>query len=187
MWNRMYPTAGVAPEDDTPSGDYDATEMNRLRGVSIVQAAETEAVLAVILRCLDPYAIRARPAGVLMAEIKKRLDPHVLDRWSLEISTIEEAIRRRNRLVHDTVTIGYSWFDYSTGGGEHVPVISLLGEEDIDEFDLQNILEQQKEATQFAVQVFHFLTHGEGDTEEAQYCKICLEDKQRPTDSGRAI
>jgi hypothetical protein len=122
-----------------------------------------------------------------MAEIKKRLDPLVLDRWSLEISAIEEAIRRRNRIVHDTVTIGYSWFDYATGGGEHVPVISLLGEGDIDEFDLRNILEQQKEATQFAVQVFHFLTHGEGETEEAQYCRTCVEDKPKPTESGRTI
>jgi hypothetical protein len=183
----MYPTAGVTPEDDTPSGDCDAAEINRLRGVSIVQAAETEATLAVILRYLDPSASHARPAGILMAEIKKLLDPHVLDRWSLEISAIEEAIRRRNRLVHDTVRIGYSWLDYATGGGEHVPVISLLGEEDIDEFDLRNILEQQKEATQFAVQIFHFLTHGEGETEEAQYCRTCIEDKQRPTDSGRAI
>ena len=122
-----------------------------------------------------------------MAEIKKRLDSHVLDRWSLEISTIEEAIRRRNRLVHDTVTIGYSWLDYATGGGEHVQVISLLGDEDIDEFDLRNILEQQKEATQFAVRVFHFLTHGEGDTKEAQYWQTRIEDKQRSTDSGREI
>lgn len=188
MWNRMYPMAGVSPEDDVPSGDHYAAEMNRLRGVAIVQAAETEAVLAVILRHLDPSANCARPAGILMAAIKKRLDPHILDRWSQEICAIDEAIKRRNRLVHDTVTIGYSWRDYATGGsGEHVPVISLLGHEDMDEFDLRNVLDLQREATEFVIKVLHFLTHCEGEPEEAQYCRTCMETKEGSTDRQQML
>jgi hypothetical protein len=179
MWNRMYPMVGVGPEGDVPSGDHLAAEMNRLRGVAIVQAAETEAVLAQILCHLDPSADRALPAGALMAAVKKRLDAQTLVRWSRALSTIDEAIKRRNRVVHDTVRLGYVWREYATGGGEHVPVISMLGTEDMDEFDFQNILELQREATEYAIELLHFLTHCEGESEEASYCETCKQDRNR--------
>jgi len=176
----MYPPVGLSPEDVVPSGDYYKAEMNRLRGNAIVQAAETEAVLAEILRILDPSATnRTRTAGQLIAEIKKRLDAHTLGRWSWALCAITEAIERRNRIVHDTVQIGYSWRDYATGdGGEHVPVISLLGTKDMDEVDLRNDLERQQEATESAIKILHFLQHRDGESEEARYCETCMENKE---------
>src|SRR5215470_11692730 len=99
MWERMYPMEGLSSEDNVPSGYYDAAEMNRLRGVAIVQAAETEAVIAEILCLLDSSADVARSAGTLLADVKKRLDAHTLDRWSWALDSIGEAIGRRNRLV----------------------------------------------------------------------------------------
>jgi hypothetical protein len=186
----MYPVVGLGPEDNVPSGDYDAAEMNRLRGVAIVQAAETEAVLAEILRLLDSSASRKGPAGNLMKAVRKRLDAHTLGRWSWALDTIDEAIKRRNKIVHYTVQIGYSWREYATGGGgEHVPVISYLSNEDRDECDereLEGVLELQRRATESAIEVLHFLKHREGDSEEARYCGTCRENKEedQQTDDG---
>jgi hypothetical protein len=124
----------------------DAAEMNRLRGIAIVQAAETEAVLAEILSILDRSAERARPAGNLLAAVRKQLDAQTLDRLSQALGVIDAAIKRRNRIVHDTAQVSYSWREYSTGDGTHVPVISLLGNEDRDEVDLQNDLDLKRSA-----------------------------------------
>jgi hypothetical protein len=118
---------GLSPEEDEPSGHWDAVEMNRLRGVAVVQAAETEAVLAEILRILDPSPRRTLTARHLLDAVRKQLDAQTLDRWSQALGVIEAAIKRRNRIVHDTVQVGYSWREYATGGGTHVAVISLLG------------------------------------------------------------
>jgi hypothetical protein len=140
-----------------------AVEINRLRGVAIVQAAETEAVLGEILSTLDASANLARPAGPLLDAVRKQLDVQTLDRWSRQFEVIDAAIKRRNRIVHDTVRIGYSWCEYATGdGGEHVPVISLLGAEDTDECDLRNDLHLQQRATRSAIEVLHYLKHRDG-------------------------
>ena len=96
--------------------------MNRLRGVAIVQAAETEAVLGEILRVLDPSAGRTLTAGSLLAAVGKQLEAQAPDRWSQALGVIDAAIKRRNRIVHNTVQVGYSWREYATGGGTHVPV-----------------------------------------------------------------
>jgi hypothetical protein len=187
MWQRMYPMTGLSPEEDEPSGHWDAAEMNRLRGVAIVQAAETEAVLAQILRILDPSAGRTLTAGQLLDAVGKQLDAQTLDRWSQALDVIKEAINRRNRLVHDTVQVGYSWREYAIGGGTHVPVISLLGNEDRDEVDLQNDLNLQRRATRDAIEVLHYLRHRKTDPEAARYCEVCrqeLEDDHRASGGG---
>lgn len=179
MWKRMYPVRGLTLDEDEPSGHWDAVEMNRLRGVAIVQAAETEAVLGEILCTLDASANRARPAGPLLDAVRKQVDVQTLDRWSRQFWIIDAAIKRRNRIVHDTVQIGYSWREYATGdGGEHVPVISLLGAEDTDEWDLRNDLHLQQHATQSAVEVLHYLKHRDGESEEASYCATCVQGLQ---------
>jgi hypothetical protein len=174
MWKRMYPMDGLSPEEDEPSGHADATEMNRLRGIAIVQAAETEAVLAEILGILGASAGRAPTAGALLDAIEKQLDAQTLDRWSWELGVIDAAIKRRNRIVHDTVQVGYSWREFATGGGEHVPVISLLGSEDRDEVDLRNDLDLQRRATRYAIEVLHHVKHRDGESEEARYCATCI-------------
>ena len=179
MWRQKYPEVSLSPEENWPSGDHDATEMHRLRGVVIVQAAETEAALGAILRLLDPSDDRGRPAGALLAAVKNRLDAHTRDRWSCALDTIEAAIRRRNRIAHDTVHIGYSWREYATGdGGEHVPVTSLLGSDLCDEADLRNDLNRQREATECAVEILHYLEHRDGESKEARYCRTCIENKE---------
>jgi hypothetical protein len=178
MWQRMYPMTDLSPEYDEPSGDWDAAEMNRLRGVAIVQAAETEAVLAQILRILDPSAGRTLMAGPLLRAVRKQLDAQTLDRWSQALDVIKEATNRRNRLVHDTVQVGYSWREYATGGGTHVPVISLLGNEDRDEVDLQNDLNLQRRATRDAIEVLHYLKHRKTDPAAARYCEVCIQEQE---------
>jgi hypothetical protein len=178
MWQRMYPMTGLSPEYDEPSGHWDAAEMNRLRGVAIVQAAETEAVLAQILRILDPSADRTLMAGPLLRAVRKQLDAQTLDRWSQALDVIKEAINRRNRLVHDTVQVGYSWREYATGGGEHVPVISLLGNEDRDEVDIQKDLNLQRRATRDAIEVLHYLRHRKTDPAAARYCEVCIQEQE---------
>jgi len=179
MWKRMYPMYCVSPEEDEPSGNKDAAEMNRLRGVAIVQAAETEAVLAEILRFLGASPDRLT-AGQLLGAIEERLDSHTLGDWSWELDIIGQATERRNRLVHDTVAIGYSWREYATGdGGEHVPVISLLGTEDVDEVDLQKCLALQRRSTHYAIEILHHLKHRKGESVEARNCEICMQEHVR--------
>lgn len=178
MWDRMYPATGLSPEDYWPSGHWDAAEMNRLRGVAIVQAAETEAVLGEILRILDPSARRTLMAGPLLRAVSKQLDAQTLDRWSQALDVIAVAIERRNRLVHDTIQIGYSWREYATGGGTHIPVISLLGNEDRDETDIQKDLNLQRRATRDAIEVLHYLRHRKTDPGAARYCEVCMQEQE---------
>lgn len=176
----MYPMVGLGPEYNPPSGDDDAeaAEMNRLRGVAIVQAAETEAVLAEILRLLDPSDDRVRTAGALIAAVRRRLDAPAIDRWSWALAIIHKANECRNRIVHDTVQVGYSWREYATGdGGEHVPVIVVLGT-NMYERDLRINLELQREATESAIEILHFLKHRDGESEEARYCRTCMDDSE---------
>jgi hypothetical protein len=185
MWRQLYPTRDdrmsmVDEPSDSPAGDDDAREMNRLRGVAIVQAAETEAVLGGILNKLDPAARRARPAGVLFTAVKRGLDAQALGQWAESLDYIRMAIERRNTLVHNTVSIGYSWAGYTTGdGGEHIPVISFLGQEMYDEEDLRKDIELQREATLRAVKLLHHVTHGDGKSVEASDCRTCLRSGDR--------
>jgi len=177
MWKRMYPTMDLSPEYDEPSGFWDAAEMNRLRGVAIVQAAETEAVLAEILSIFDPSAGRALTAGPLLAAVRRQLDTQTLDRWSQALGVIDTAIKR-NRIVHDTVQVGYSWRELAAGGGTHVPVISLLGNEDRNEIDLQNDLDLQRRATRDAIEILHHLKHRKSASSEARHCEVCLQEQE---------
>lgn len=169
MWRQMYPTRDdrlSADEEppDCPAGDGDAREMNRLRGVAIVQAAETEAVLGEILNELDPSAKRARPAGMLLAAVRQRLDAQTSNEWAEDLDCIGTAIKRRNLLVHNTVAIDYVWNEYATGdGGEHIPVLSRLGHEMYDEEDLRKDIELQRDVTQRAVKLLHYVAHGVGE------------------------
>jgi hypothetical protein len=129
--------------------------MNRLRGLVIVQASWTEAVLGQILRHLLPSAnIEGHTAGQLLAKVRRAL-ANLPAIGCNTLDLIDKAIKRRNRAVHDTVTIGYSWapFSGSGGDGDWVPVISLLGSEECSEADLRSGLALQQEATVAAVQL----------------------------------
>ena len=174
----MYPTEGLSPEEDEPSGYMDAAEMNRLRGVAIVQAAEAEAVLAEILRILDPSAGRALTAGPSWPQSESNSTRRPWIAGPRPLGVIDAAIKRRNRIVHDTVQVGYSWREFATGGGTHVPVISLLGNEDRDEVDLQNDLDLQHLATQHAIEVLHDLKHRKAASAEARYCAVCIQEQK---------
>lgn len=139
----------ISPVDDGWEGhdDKSATEMHQLRGHVIAQAAETEHVLGLILRKFKP-AVNVRQAG---EGLLRGLRPYLEGRFDAELAVIEAAKDRRNRCVHDSVVIGSSWRPFQTGGGEYVPVISLLGTEEIDENDLRNDLLLQQAATEAAV------------------------------------
>jgi hypothetical protein len=175
----MYPTRDyrksvIEEPPDSPAGDSDANEMNRLRSIAIVQAAETEAVLGKILSSLDPSVKSARPAGVLLRVLRQRLDTQTSDQWADDLNYIGTAIERRNMLVHNTVSIDYVWVEYGTGdGGDHIPVLSRLGYEMYDEEDLRKDIELQRDGTLRAVKLLHHVTHGRGASPEAGDCVIC--------------
>lgn len=153
MWNELYPEDGNDPHDD----DH-AAEVHRLRGLIMAQAAETEAVLGMILVRLDPGQNVARPAGQLLLSIRQRLDEHRRSHWSAGLHLIYDAIKRRNEAVHRPVEVGSSWAPYSTGdGGEWVPVITLMCDQEYDEQNLRRDLALQHRATCEAVRLFRSL------------------------------
>jgi len=148
------------PEPDSPDGPHDdaqAAEMHRLRGLVMAQASETEEVLGLILRHLDPAAKITRPAGTLLRDVRSHLSSHSEENWADTLDLLDQAIKQRNHAAHNTVTIGSVWRDYATGGGEYVPVISLLGTEEYSETDLIDDLALQQQATAAAVRLLHSL------------------------------
>lgn len=150
----------VHPDDFEPPHDDDAArEMHRLRGLVMVQASETEAVLGEILVRIEPGADIKRPAGALLSDIRKRLPECGESDFHPQLDLIGQAIARRNDAVHRSVTIGSSWAPHETGSGEWVPVISLMGDEAYDETDLRDDLALQQEATIAAVRILLHLEH----------------------------
>lgn len=144
---------------DTASWDgSEAISLNRLRGLVIVQAAETEAVLGLILSRLDPTVRLNRPAGELLRMVRAKIDGHCDTEWPPALDVIERAIKRRNRVVHDSLTVGNTWREYATGCGEWVHVTTTLGEEECDTDTLVNDLALQQHATGAAVEVLNCLT-----------------------------
>ena len=87
--------------------------------------------------------------------LQKKVDDYFEERhdsaFEKERATIRIAIRIRNRIAHDSLYVGFSWLDYRTGGGHWEPVISLLGGDLYDEFDLSVDLLIQREATRAAL------------------------------------
>lgn len=151
VWGHLYPEYDADPHDDAA-----ATEMHRLRGLVMAQCAETEAVLGLIVKRLDPSAdIERRMAGQLLKDVRRLLLAHYDASWEEHLLVVDRAIKRRNHAVHSSVTIGSSWAPYVTGGGEWVPVISLMGGREYDEMDLRRDLALQQEATITAVRLFH--------------------------------
>ena len=132
VWEEAYPRPD---EDYRESGqahhdDADAVKMNHLRGQVMVQAAETEAVLGMILCRLDRTATPQRHTmGRLLKDVTSLLGDDADARWSYELGTIREAVERHNRAVHDRGDVGSVWQEYATGGGEWVSVIGFLGDE----------------------------------------------------------
>lgn len=137
--------------------DREAAEMNRLRGLVMVQASETEEVLGMILRQLDESSNLQRPAGALLKDIRKLLDADSECRWVHALGIVEQAIVRRNRVVHDRAHVGSVWRPYLAGGGEWVSVIGLLGDAEVSEVDLLDDLALQQEATEQAVRVLWYV------------------------------
>ena len=110
------------------------------------QASEMEAALAQVLGILDREHNRDRPAGVLLKAAMAKLPEEVLADFRASIELLDAAIKRRNRLVHDRIEIGSSWQQ-----GQYVPVIALLGAEEVSEESLRVELALQQEATKAAV------------------------------------
>lgn len=145
-----------------PEFEHIAGELYRLRGLVMAQCAETEAVLGQILGVLDPSAAPdTRTAGQLLSALEQRLPAGLRSRWAPALVDIREAIRSRNRVVHADVTIGSSWVPYATGGGEYVPVISMMGHDAYDQSDLLRDLVLQQKATVLAVRLL-LATHEPG-------------------------
>lgn len=152
VWDRLFPEDTFDPHDDA-----EASEMHRLRGLVMAQAAETERVLGMISKRLAPDKRVDVPSGVLLKVIRGVLNDQQVNEWSSQLAMIEAAIKRRNRVVHDTIEVGSSWMPYATGGGEWVPVITLLGDEMHDESDLRDDLANQQDATCEAVRILRAL------------------------------
>ncbi|GGZ92427.1 hypothetical protein ACFOOM_23050 [Streptomyces echinoruber] len=136
----------------------EAAELNRLRGLVVVQAAETEAVLGMILSRLDPAARIDQPAGRLLQNIRQKIDGFCDTEWPPALDLIEAAVKRRNRVVHDSPTIGRVWRGYATGGGEWVHVLTTLGDDECDAGTLVGDLTLQQDATAAAVELLNCLT-----------------------------
>ena len=141
--------ADLAPPDDWADlwhDDATAGEFHRLRGLALSQASEAEAVLGEILEVLAPHVRRDRPAGVLLKDVKTNLPSEVRAEFPETLQLIETAIRRRNRLVHDTIEIGPSWRD-----GQYVPMTVRLGSVEVSEARLRDEIGLQQDATRAAV------------------------------------
>jgi hypothetical protein len=141
------------------STDHDAFHMNTLRGLIMVQAAETEAVLGQILLNLDPEAKpETKMAKELLKAVWRKLPEPARSYWFYELHGIRLAQKKRNRAVHDRATIGSSWVDYATeDGGEWVPVISFLGNKEYSSGDLLSDLALQQNATVSSLDILHSL------------------------------
>lgn len=145
----------LAPDyESPPEFDEHASGMHRLRGLVMAQGAETEAVLGQILVELEPTVDLGKlTAGGLLRRVRDRLPPATDTDLDSSLDEIGAAIEARNRAVHADVTIGSMWAPYATGGGEHVPVISFMGNEPYDEADLRTDLILQQQATLVAVRL----------------------------------
>ena len=161
VWNDLYPDPEEAPHDDDL-----AAEMHRLRGLVMAQACETEAVLAQILRRLNPSAANERPAGVLLDNVRRLLDAPVGQESFAALDLIHQAVLRRNRAVHGPVWICAVWERHGFGDGQWVPVISLMGAEAYDECDLRDDLALQQQATAAAVRLLRALVEADGQPTE---------------------
>jgi hypothetical protein len=140
--------------DSQPEFAELAAGIYQLRGLVMAQGAETEAALGRVLSVLDPSTDGAtRTAGQLLTVLRQRLPSDLRSQWDSALDTIGSAIKSRNRVVHADVSVGSSWAPYATGGGEYVPVISLMGGEDYSEAELRRDLVLQQEATILAVRV----------------------------------
>ncbi|MEU1842413.1 hypothetical protein [Micromonospora sediminicola] len=138
-WQTVW--SGLDPDPDRsypPHNDRLAAPMHRLRGLLMAQAAETEAVLGRIFEQLEPsQQVGRRTAGQLLRIIQQWHSRDLLAGWSESLTDVDEAIQRRNRLVHSTVEVGEVWREYADGsGGEWIHVITKMGEDDRDEHDL---------------------------------------------------
>jgi hypothetical protein len=165
LYYRLCPPGSY--REEAPPNEADMAEMNRLRGLVIVQASEIEAVLSKILRHFSPSANTDRPPTA--RELLEKVRPVLANLFGISctdtLDLIDRAIKRRNRVVHDTVTIGSVWVPFWENDGEWVPVISLLGLELCDETDLRSDLALQQKATVAAVHLLVALTAS--DTEGA--------------------
>lgn len=155
VWNDLYQEEG---DRFDPHDDRAASEMHRLRGLVMAQAAETEAVVGHILQLLDPDAKLARPAGALLAHVRRELHARGITDYTESLNVIADAIDKRNHAVHEAVVIGSAFMPYATGfGGNWEPVVSMMGDDLYDESDLRNDLTAQLAATRLAVRVYHDL------------------------------
>ncbi|MBT2369942.1 hypothetical protein J7E88_32905 [Streptomyces sp. ISL-10] len=133
-------------------------ELNRLRGLVVVQAAETEAVLGMILSRLDLAARTDQPAGRLLQNIRQKIGGFCDTECPPALDHIDAAVKRRNRVVHDSPVIGRVWREYATGGGECVHVLTELGDDECDTTSLVGDLALQQDATAAAVELLNCLT-----------------------------
>lgn len=79
---------------------------------------------------------------------RQRLDEQRRSHWSAGLDLIYGAIKRRNEAVHRPVEVASSWVPYSTGdGGDWVPVITLMCDQEYDEQNLRRDLALQHRAT----------------------------------------
>jgi hypothetical protein len=136
-----------------PHDDGAASDMHHLRGLVATQCAETEAVLGKIALHFGFLNIERRTAGQLLYEVRRLLG-QARQKWATELTIIDDAIKRRNHVIHSPVTIASD----RIGDGDWVPVLSFIGNDIYDERDLRRDLALQHEATIAAVHLFHSLS-----------------------------
>ena len=128
--------------------DYDPEQeatisrrMHEIRGLVVGQVAEIESALLGIaseIRARHPGPLPNRPkrmgAGGALNDVRKLLPVlSVNDNLARELALIEEVIRRRNKLIHARIHVGFSRLGPHSG---LEPVIYLLQENDAVEADI---------------------------------------------------
>ena len=97
--------------DDHIREAEDSRRIHLLRGMFMAQAAEVEDLLVTLAEQLPKMrGFRRRPANPLLRELEQRYPGESLARHFRYVTWL---FKRRNQLVHATITIGYSYVGFT--------------------------------------------------------------------------
>lgn len=150
---QLYPEYFASSELE-PHLDVRAVRMNELRGLILGQSTQMENALLKLMDARGIEVRQPRTAGNIVKAVHAHFEKQLNSALADDREVLDVAVLVRNRVAHDHIEIGSLWRDYGTGGGEWVPVISLLGAEEYDEKDMLEDLEILKAATRAAVRVW---------------------------------
>jgi hypothetical protein len=161
VWERLYPNLREFHDD------YEAIEMQRLRGLVIAQATEVEDILRTLIKHLDPDGNTPRQMRPALEKLEKLLRKMWRNRWERQMAIASKAILARNRAAHSAIVIGSTRVEHADGSpGHHEAVISFMGNEEYDEADLRRDLALQQDATEAIVHIFQAILERESPSSD---------------------